>query len=176
MTCEEARQFLHGYIDNELDLALAMRIESHLKDCADCKNEVASAKLIKRAGANPALYSPASAAFRDKISQSLRSLEIEESRPEISFKPSLWKTRSIFAFCGLGAAALVAIACSVWIFSAKQDSHLQVAALLDSHLRSLQTNHLLDVESSDHHTVKPWFSGKLDFSPPVIDLAVEVFR
>jgi anti-sigma factor RsiW len=82
---------------------------------------------------------------------------------------SWWPVAASFA-CGV----LVAVSATTLLGTARNDDAFE-QQLVSAHIRSLMPNHLMDVASTDQHTVKPWFAGKLDFSPPVVDLASEGF-
>lgn len=173
MTCDQVRQLLHAYLDDELDLPTALQMETHLPDCPNCQKELEAAQVVRTAVAQPAVYYPASSILRDRLTQAIRShvAQIEPSSA-ITFSSPWWKKP--MAFSGLAAAVLLLIG-SALLFSPSHAPRGQIDELLDSHLQSLEANHLLDVDSTDQHTVKPWFAGKLDFSPPVIDLSAEGF-
>jgi anti-sigma factor RsiW len=85
-------------------------------------------------------------------------------------QPRMWRWLQSIALFGAGAATAWGVALSLLVVPAQE---LMSEAVTSSHVRSLMGSHLADVHSSDRHTVKPWFAGKLDFSPPVIDLAAE---
>jgi anti-sigma factor RsiW len=173
MTCDEAHPILHAYIDDELDIGGALQIEAHLNDCPKCRKELEAARAAGRMVAQPAIYYPASSELRDRLRRAIRSqIGKTETQPRPGFLTAWWKRP--MAFSGVVAAMLLII-CSIMFLLPAHASRGQIDDLVGSHVRSLEENHLMDVESTDQHTVKPWFAGKLEFSPPVIDLSPEGF-
>jgi len=174
MTCDEARQLLHAYSDDELDLAMALQIEAHLPNCPKCQKELEAARAAGRAVAQPAVYYPSSSELRDRLKRAIRSeIKQTETPPAHPGFLSTWWKRPM-AFSGLAAAILLIVSSLIFFLPARA-SRGQIDELVGSHVRSLEENHLMDVASTDQHTVKPWFAGKLEFSPPVIDLSAEGF-
>lgn len=155
MNCDETRSLFDGYFDGEFDLRTNMAIEQHVGGCTGCTSELEARTALHQAIAQPDLYYRAPAKLRARVKRSLQG----------NSRGWLW------AWAAPIAAALALIA---FLLPRPADSALQHAAI-DAHLRSLTPNHLIDVPSSDNHTVKPWFNGKVDFSPPVADLKANGF-
>ena len=110
-------------------------------------------------------------ALAARILGQVRSASPPASQPlRATRQPAVWRWLQSVAMFGAGAATAWGVALSLLVVPAPDPMDEAVAA---SHVRSLMGAHLADVASSDRHTVKPWFAGKLDFSPPVIDLAAE---
>jgi len=107
----------------------------------------------------------APAGLRERVQAAVRAAP---ARRQPSWRPSPWQA-------GIAAAAVVVLAVSGWLVSQRRGADSELAAVFDAHLRSLAPGHLADVASTDQHTVKPWFAGKLTFSPPVVDHAAEGF-
>jgi mycothiol system anti-sigma-R factor len=159
MDCRDARELLYAYSDNELDALTSRELESHLRQCGGCERAFAADQAVKKAMANPALRRPAPGLLRERVAASAETL-----RPR-------WNAWNI-----LQIAAALAIGMGLALFVPGVLTHsgnaLDADEALASHLRSMQNeNHLMDVQSTDQHTVKPWFDGRLDFAPPVRDLA-----
>jgi mycothiol system anti-sigma-R factor len=171
MNCDEARQLLHAYVDDELDLATTLQIEKHLPGCPKCRKELEAAQVVRTAVAQPAVYYPAPSELRDRLTKAIRAETREISPSSRSITP--WWRRPI-AFSGLAASLLLVIG-SMVLFAPTHAPSGQIDELVGSHVRSLGADHLMDVASTDQHTVKPWFTGKIDFSPPVVDLSGEGF-
>jgi mycothiol system anti-sigma-R factor len=175
MSCKLTVRFVPGYLDGELDLSRTIEMETHLESCADCARELARQQQLRSALQRGSLAYAAPAALREKIQSSLRSA----APPIESREPS--SVRRPFAFLQWAGAFAVLALCVVtaWQFvpglRGRTGGQQLTAEILDSHVRSLEANHLMDVASTDQHTVKPWFDGKLDFSPPVEDLASDGF-
>jgi anti-sigma factor RsiW len=175
MSCELRRRYVPGYLDGELDLVRTIEMEAHLKGCPDCAQELASLKALRTVLQGSSLAYAAPAALRERIQSSLLRASSGADVQESKFKlPSLhfWQMAGAFALLAL-------ISVSGWQWTARlraPSSDQRIAAeVFSSHVRSLEGNHLMDVVSTDQHTVKPWFDGKLDFSPPVEDLASDGF-
>jgi anti-sigma factor RsiW len=167
MNCDDSNIYLPAYLDDELDVVESLRVQKHLSECGDCRRMQEQQLALRSALRDPELYSHPSADFAKRLQTAVRGAAKEEARAE----RSPW-----FRFRWVPTAAAVAIVVAIGMFfvmnGLRSRQQQQIAsAVLDGHIRSLQANHLVDVPSSDRHTVKPWFQGKLDFSPPVPDLS-----
>jgi anti-sigma factor RsiW len=166
--CKDAERLLDGYADRELDLAHSLEIENHLRECGACSERHESRRLLHSALSNPSLYFNAPRDLRGKVQSSLRKRAKAEAAPRVLSLP--WLTAAV----PLAVAAIV-ILIFVPLLRGPSADELLSRELVSSHVRSLMANHLADVASSDEHTVKPWFAGKLNFSPEVVDLKQQGF-
>jgi anti-sigma factor RsiW len=164
MNCAEIRNLLHAYADGELDLVRNLEVEQHLKSCAACAAEMKSLQSLRDAFRQNDLAYRAPNALRKEIRKMVRTSG-EENRP----RENVW----IWKLLAAGATAFAALAIILRPGISSHDQLLNEAVA--DHVRSLQANHLTDVASSDHHTVKPWFDGKIDFAPDVKDFAEQGF-
>ena len=187
MACAENETLLHAYLDGELDLMSTLRFEAHLKECDACAAEHQSAQTLRAAIQSPELYFKAPGGLAGRVRLALEQseagtpnrrapVEAFPRRPETLRPERAPRTRLAWAVGGLAAAAVVVVAAVLGsIVSGRSGDALLAREVLSSHVRSLQASHLADVLSSDQHTVKPWFNGKLDFSPPVKDFTAQGF-
>jgi len=163
LNCTHCRELIHGYLDHELDTATAANVTAHLSGCADCKRLHDEAKLLRASVKAHAPYYPAP----DVLVQRIFSDPRLQTTPTKRFLERLRNTsRTWFAPVFSGMALAMAAVLYVATPSSEQP---WIDEAVSSHVRSLMAEHLNDVASSDRHTVKPWFMGKLDFSPPVFD-------
>jgi anti-sigma factor RsiW len=163
MTCEEAEVLLHALIDGELDAGHTREVEAHVADCAKC------AALAKDFRAMRASITEAGAHYRAPP-ELRRRIEASLPQAEVPTRRALLKG---FAM-GSAVSAIAASGLFAVILRSDDDARVQ-SEIVSAHLRSLQAGHLTDVISTDQHTVKPWFNGRLDVAPPVIDLTAQGF-
>ena len=173
MNCAECEVLLHAFIDGELDAGHASDVERHAASCPACTDKLNAFRAMRASMAQARLKEAAPAALRARIEAALPKPTAEIAAPRQFLQPS---RRSFFGGFAAGAALSGAIAATLVlaVFNNERDEAI-ANEIVSAHLRSLQAGHLTDVETSDQHTVKPWFNGKLDAAPPVIDLTTQGF-
>jgi anti-sigma factor RsiW len=179
MTCDELHEHLDPFFDNELGLAEAQKIQQHLEQCPTCEEAYTSRLAVRQALQKPEVRFMPPEDLRNEIqvelSKQLRPASQRSWRlPTFQFPNWLLPTLA-------GAAAVLAVwfGSNVYLNANRPPSSLLAtvtAQLVSDHMRSLLPDHLIDVVSTDQHTVKPWFAGKLSFSPPVFDLSNQGFK
>lgn len=181
MSCEDTRLMIHGYLDNELGLDGTIAFERHVAECPSCSLELEDYKALRGKIRDSSLYYQAPTELSVRIHHALGESSGEELTLPVEklAKPGWWQQPTLaWAFAAFACGVLfLALTSSLWMPHLGENSHETLFAqeVLASHVRSMMADHLFDVPSSDPHTVKPWFDGKLDFSPPVPNLDSQGF-
>lgn len=163
MTCDEAQILFHALIDGELDAGHAREVENHIAGCPRCAAELAAWREMSKAVAGADLRYTAPPALRRRI---------EAALPQVQ-APS---RRAVLRGFAMGSAVSAIAATGLVAIVLRSDDEARITSeIVSAHLRSLQAGHLTDVISTDQHTVKPWFNGRLDVAPPVVDLTAQGF-
>jgi mycothiol system anti-sigma-R factor len=168
VACELSQSVLHGYLDGELDAARSSEFERHLETCRECASTLEAQESLRASLQRAQLREAAPAALRAKIRSSL-----PDAQPATS-----GRSHRGLQWIAVAAGIVVVMFVSWRMILPRQPymtAGIGIEQVLDAHLRSLQPGHLTDVTSTDQHTVKPWFDGRLNFAPPVSDFSAEGF-
>jgi anti-sigma factor RsiW len=165
MNCETAHPLIAAYVDGELDLVNSLAVEEHMAGCPACARMREGQRELHAALTNKGgdLYYQAPADLKRRVRASIAS---KQRKP--------WSIGWLSSARWVPALAVVLLVAGFWYLRPQPDKAI-ASEVASAHVRSLMAAHLLDVPSSDRHTVKPWFAGKLDFSPTVPDLGEKGF-
>ena len=168
MSCQKSDGLVDAYFDGELDVIRAVEFEDHLKSCSECRATISEYDGLRKSLRAGEMYFAVRESLEAKVREQLSGAN-GRNRPS-PFR----RWRPLIAFA---AAAVLVVITMVAVEAFRRSSHTTLLAdqVVSGHVRSLMANHMMDVVSTDQHTVKPWFSGKLDFSPVVKDLAAQGF-
>jgi anti-sigma factor RsiW len=163
--CPDKQSLIHGLLDGELDAANVLACEAHLRTCPGCAAELERLNALRELLASAELRPSAPEPLRARI-EALIDAETRATRPS-------WRARAArnapWAASGVFAALAASLAL-VMLAPQASEGPLE-SELVAGHVRSLLAAHLTDVATSNRHVVKPWFNGKIDFAPQVVDLA-----
>jgi len=167
MDHNDIQELLPAYVDRELGVVDALEVERHLQTCAACRSEVEAQRSVSNRVQTGAACFDAPAPMRARVMAALP----DNRSPRAGWAGwQVWWPRATALL-----ALVLALGWGLSAYHAPSTEQALTEELMASHVRSLQVDHLADVASSDQHTVKPWFIGKLDFAPPVIDVAPQGF-
>ena len=166
MKCPAARELIEAYVDGELDASQKSEVRGHLEGCITCAETHWQLQEMRTNLRREAPRYEAPEYLAQRISRRLR----QEAGRSAGGRAVPWKWIAIAACVLLAVSAVV----NVRTLSSRRGAGDLIASdVVSSHVRSLVENHLLDVPSTDQHTVKPWFNGKVDYAPVVKDLAAQ---
>jgi anti-sigma factor (TIGR02949 family) len=166
MTCKSALALIEPYIDGELDASQSAEARRHLDECPQC---AAAHQRLARLSTDLRTLAP-----RYTAPEALRSRIVQR----VGRQPVVIPRRRAITSWAVAATALLAVSAGwnlMQLQSRKAGGDAVVQEIVSSHVRSLIGDHLLDVPSTDQHNVKPWFNGRLDYSPDVKDFAAQGF-
>ena len=175
MNCQECHDYIDAYIDNELDISSTILVKQHLRDCLDCQQLLESRKAVGALLHNPQVRFEVPDSLLGRVQSALpvpRSAVKQRSSSRLVLP---WFTIPLALAATIAVMLGLAFLNQEGVIDRSQGNALAQEAI-SSHVRSLLATHLFDVPSTDQHTVKPWFDGKLKFSPPVHDFAERGFR
>jgi anti-sigma factor RsiW len=165
-----------AYFDRELDSLDAADIERHTKHCAKCRVLLKDLKQVRRALQRELAHSSAPPALQARIARALDQESLVSIAPVQRRDSQVWRPRPFWqgAFTGIGGTAIAASLAIVLVSPLLNNS--LPGDLVSAHVRSLMQGHLIDVVSTDKHTVKPWLSGHADVSPAVADFEPQGYK
>lgn len=168
MDCNIIEQKIESYLDGELTLSDRRDLEEHFTDCSACSAKLEHLRSLQSI-VQAHNYAGTPASLKRKIKKQLKDITGEDD-----------STGKWFHWLGFGSGAAALGAVTTWaILFFGYGSTLQYSLadeILSAHVHSLLVDHVVDIESSDRHNVKPWFSGRIDYSPPVQDLTTGEFE
>lgn len=168
-TCADMKLLMHGLLDGELDAANAVQCDQHLEDCASCAAEYQAHQSRRHAIQSSDARQRAPDALKSRVLAALDAESQSAAEPKAARRGSLSWPPSWREWTTIGSGLALAASLALFIAAPLREPD-PTNELVAGHVRSLLADHLTDIRTSDQHTVKPWFSGKLDFSPPVADL------
>jgi anti-sigma factor RsiW len=170
MDCRNVRMLLHPYFDGELDSEVATEVDGHVQGCGDCRTELSGLQALRTELHCSGLRRQAPDRLRQRLAR------LAESRPRRSFGRRLGRREWLAYAASLLLTAGAGAAIGRGLLPAREAGPPDLLEdLLSSHLRALAAASPIDVASSDRHTVKPWFAGRVAETPPVVDLAADGF-
>jgi len=161
--CVDQELLLGGLVDGELDAANTAMVEAHVARCEGCREELDRLQAVRNLLSQEGVRHSAPDSLARRIS----------AMPELS--PRAANENRVLGWLGPGIVGALAASLAMMTLLPPGTDTLIDGQLVSSHVRSLQPGHLTDVKTTNQHIVKPWFNGRIDFAPPVPELAGQGF-